>query len=71
MYGKVLHVHCRELLEKIKDFEESEFSGARRDTTKPIFKLEPMGEAGGEALLNMVRDRGVFGAPFPVQCMPV
>ena len=44
---------CRDLLEQIKDFEEMEFSGAKRDDFK-LQRLEPVNEGGGSALLNMV-----------------
>ena len=48
-----LHGCCRDLLEQIKDFEEMEFSGAKRDDFK-LQRLEPVNESGGSALLNMV-----------------
>ncbi len=45
----------RDLLEKIKDFEEMEFAGAKRDFGDlPATKLEPLNEGGTSALLNMV-----------------
>lgn len=40
-----------ELLDKIKDFEEQEFSGKKKDSTVKV-KLLPMNEAGGSALLQ-------------------
>ena len=45
---------CRELLEQIKEFEEREFAGAKRDTEFVPKKLEPVNETGGTALLHMV-----------------
>ena len=47
---------CRELLEKIKDFEDCQFSGAKSNTDFSVFasKLEPMNDAGASALLNSV-----------------
>ena len=49
----MLRVVFRELLEKIKAFEERQFSGQRGGDVAP--KLEPMNEGGGTALLKMVR----------------
>ena len=48
--------HCRELLEQIKDFEDAEFSGAKRDADFKISacKLTPLNEGGGTQLLQMV-----------------
>ena len=48
----MLRVVFRELLEKIKAFEERQFSGQRGGDVAP--KLEPMNEGGGTALLKMV-----------------
>ena len=45
---------CRELLEQIKEFEEREFAGAKRDTEFVPKMLEPVSETGGTALLHMV-----------------
>ena len=46
----------RELLEKIKDFEDCQFSGAKSTTDFSVFasKLEPMNDAGAAALLTVV-----------------
>jgi len=53
LYAHPLH---RELLEKIKDFEDKEFSGSSRDGDfKPALRLQPLNESGSSALLNMVR----------------
>ncbi|KAL8570180.1 hypothetical protein ACOMHN_030976 [Nucella lapillus] len=43
----------RELLEQIKEFEEREFAGAKRDTEFVPKMLEPVNETGGTALLHM------------------
>lgn len=50
-------VYFRDLLEQIKDFEEQEFMGAKRDSDFKVMttrSLEPLNESGGAALLNMV-----------------
>lgn len=48
-------MYFRELLEQIKDFEEQEFAGSKReDKTMPMSRLEPLNESGGSVLLNMV-----------------
>lgn len=49
-----LTVCFRELLEKIAEFEEMEFAGARKKDLGFSGRLEPMNESGGSALLNMV-----------------
>ena len=57
-------VACRELLEKIKDFEEREFSGTKREADfnpMPLMKLEPLNEGGGAGLLQQV---GLWHTPF-------
>ena len=44
------------MLEQIKDFEEQEFAGAKRDSdskSMPASKLLPVNEGGSSALLNM------------------
>ena len=50
----------RELLEKISEFEEQEFAGAKRDSDFKITasKLQPLNESGGAALLQMVSGYG-------------
>ncbi|XP_074661894.1 leucine zipper transcription factor-like protein 1 [Tubulanus polymorphus] len=49
----------RELLEKIADFEEQEFSGTKRDTEFNLasMKLEPLNETGQTALLHLEINR--------------
>ena len=58
MYGSwQTLVAYRELLEKIKDFEEREFSGTKREAdfnAMPLMKLEPLNEGGGAGLLQQV-----------------
>ena len=44
----------RELLEQIREFEEREFSGAKKKDFIPK-KLEPMNDTGLTQLLNMVK----------------
>ena len=43
----------REPLDKIKEFEEQEFSGKKKDSTAKV-KLLPLNESGGSTLLQIV-----------------
>ena len=57
--GSILHMLFvfslhRELLEQIKEFEEREFAGTKRDTEFVPKMLQPVNETGGTALLHMV-----------------
>lgn len=55
LQADISELENRELLEKIKDFEEAEFSGASRDVDMSIMqssKLEPLNESGTSALLS-------------------
>ena len=45
-----LYVLSRELLEKIRNFEEAELAGKKTETRK----LQPLGGGAGSELLNMV-----------------
>ncbi|KAK7092935.1 leucine zipper transcription factor-like protein 1 [Littorina saxatilis] len=53
LQADISELENRELLEQIKEFEEREFSGAKRDTEFVPKKLEPVNETGGTALLHM------------------
>ena len=56
LQADISELENRELLEKIKDFEEAEFSGAGRDTDLSALassKLQPLNESGQSALLSM------------------
>ncbi|XP_064615343.1 leucine zipper transcription factor-like protein 1 [Liolophura sinensis] len=55
MQADISELENRELLEKIKDFEDQEFSGTKRDSDFSFMKskLEPLNEGGGAALLHM------------------
>lgn len=58
LQADISELENRELLEQIKDFEESEFSGASRDSEfKPLLRLQPLNESGGATLLNMEIER--------------
>ena len=45
---------CRELLEKIAEFEDMEFAGTKKKDLGFSSRLEPINDGGGSALLNMV-----------------
>ncbi|XP_076455716.1 leucine zipper transcription factor-like protein 1 [Babylonia areolata] len=53
LQADISELENRELLEQIKEFEEREFSGAKRDTEFVPKMLEPVNETGGTALLHM------------------
>lgn len=53
LQADISELENRELLEQIKEFEEREFAGAKRDTEFIPKKLEPVNETGGTALLHM------------------
>ncbi|PVD35993.1 hypothetical protein C0Q70_02963 [Pomacea canaliculata] len=53
LQADISELENRDLLEKIKEFEEREFAGAKRDTEFIPKKLEPVNETGGTALLHM------------------
>lgn len=56
LQADISELENRELLEKIKDFEEAEFTGASRDTDLSALsssKLEPLNDSGTSALLSM------------------
>lgn len=56
LQADISELENRELLEKIKDFEDAEFSGASRDTDISSIvgsKLQPLNESGQSALLSM------------------
>lgn len=53
LQADISELENRELLEQIKEFEEREFSGAKRDTEFIPKMLEPVNETGGTALLHM------------------
>ncbi|KAF6022916.1 LZTFL1 [Bugula neritina] len=56
LQADISELENRELLEKIKDFEEAEFMGTSRDTDLSALassKLEPLNESGTTALLSM------------------
>ncbi|XP_041372269.1 leucine zipper transcription factor-like protein 1 isoform X2 [Gigantopelta aegis] len=53
LQADISELENRDLLEQIKDFEEREFSGAKRETEFTPSKLAPLNETGGTALLHM------------------
>lgn len=53
LQADISELENRELLEQIKEFEEREFAGTKRDTEFVPKKLEPVNETGGTALLHM------------------
>ncbi|XP_046357309.1 leucine zipper transcription factor-like protein 1 [Haliotis rufescens] len=53
LQADISELENRDLLEQIKDFEEREFSGTKRDTEFTPSKLAPLNETGGTALLHM------------------
>lgn len=56
LQADISELQNRELLEKIRDFEEAEFTGVSRDTDLSALtstKLEPLNESGTSALLSM------------------
>lgn len=57
LQADISELENRELLEKIRDFEEAEFTGASRDADMSSVlassKLEPLNESGTSALLSM------------------
>lgn len=57
LQADISELENRELLERIKDFEEAQFSGASRDTdlssVMQASKLQPLNESGTSALLSM------------------
>ncbi|KAK2167363.1 hypothetical protein NP493_1278g00031 [Ridgeia piscesae] len=60
LQADISELENRELLEKIKDFEEREFSGTKREADfnpMPLMKLEPLNEGGGAGLLQQEIER--------------
>lgn len=53
LQADISELENRQLLEQIKEFEEREFAGTKRDTEFVPKKLEPVNETGGTALLHM------------------
>lgn len=57
LQADISELENRELLERIKDFEEAQFSGASRDSdlssVLQASKLQPLNESGTSALLSM------------------
>ncbi|KAK6182659.1 hypothetical protein SNE40_010291 [Patella caerulea] len=53
LQADISELENRDLLEQIKEFEEREFTGTKRDTEFTPSKLAPLNETGGSALLHM------------------
>lgn len=53
LQADISELENRELLEKIKDFEEAEFTGASRDTDLSALKLQPLNDSGVSELLSL------------------
>ncbi|ESO86837.1 hypothetical protein LOTGIDRAFT_128288, partial [Lottia gigantea] len=53
LQADISELENRNLLEQIKEFEEREFTGTKRDTDFTPSKLTPLNETGGTALLHM------------------
>ncbi|XP_071103006.1 leucine zipper transcription factor-like protein 1 [Haliotis cracherodii] len=53
LQADISELENRDLLEQIKEFEEREFAGTKRDTEFTPSKLAPLNETGGTALLHM------------------
>ncbi|XP_067687566.1 leucine zipper transcription factor-like protein 1 [Haliotis asinina] len=53
LQADISELENRDLLEQIKEFEEREFAGTKRDTEFIPSKLAPLNETGGTALLHM------------------
>ncbi|XP_013399551.1 leucine zipper transcription factor-like protein 1 isoform X3 [Lingula anatina] len=61
LQADISELENRDLLEKIKDFEDAEFTGTKRDTDFSALsgpsKLEPLNESSASALLHMEIER--------------
>lgn len=52
LQADISELENRELLEQIKEFEEQQFSGVKKDME---FKLQPLNESNSSNLLQMVK----------------